>query len=59
MDFQEEITQARERGEQVLYFSLYGDTIFPIYTESLVNIENLLEGSWLLVRLQSILGYLK
>jgi hypothetical protein len=30
MDLQGEITQARERGEQVLYFSFYGDAISPI-----------------------------
>jgi hypothetical protein len=30
MDLQVEVTQARERGEQVLYFSFYGDAIFPI-----------------------------
>ena len=30
MDLQDEIAQARERGEQVLYYSLYGDAIFPI-----------------------------
>ncbi len=30
MNIQVEITQAREQGEQVLYFSFYGDAIFPI-----------------------------
>ena len=30
MDLQVEVTLARERGEQVLYFSFYGDAIFPI-----------------------------
>ena len=30
IDLQDEITRARERGEQVLYFSLYGDAIFPL-----------------------------
>jgi hypothetical protein len=29
-DCQEEVMQAREWGEQLLYFSLYGDGIFPI-----------------------------
>ncbi len=30
IDLQEEIMQAREQGEQILYFSFYGDAIFPI-----------------------------
>ena len=30
IDLQEEIKQAQERGEQVLYFSLHGDAIFPL-----------------------------
>jgi hypothetical protein len=30
IDLQEEIKQAQERGEQVLYFSLYGNAIFPL-----------------------------
>jgi hypothetical protein len=29
-DLQVEVTQARERGEQILYFSFYDDAIFPI-----------------------------
>lgn len=30
MDLQKEVTQSSKRGEQLLYFPLYGDVIFPI-----------------------------
>jgi len=30
IDCQDEVTQAREKGEQLLYYSFYGDGIFPI-----------------------------
>ena len=37
--------QAREQGEQILYFSLYGDGYFLFCIELLNNIELPLEDS--------------
>ncbi len=44
MRLQPEVTQARQHGEDILYYSLYGDAIFHCSTASPAATDNLLQG---------------